>query len=126
MLRRGGRRDLLDDEDLDDVPRLDVVEALEADAALEPGLHLRHVVLEAAERGDLALEDDNVIPEEPPRVAQRFNCNARHDFVILAESAQDLRSWGQEMRELLEMCVGKAPEPAGAAETLEEAPAAQP
>ena len=49
------------------------------------------------------------IPEEPPRVAQRFNGNARHDLEILAENAQDLRLWGQEMRSLLEMCVGKAP-----------------
>jgi len=53
------------------------------------------------------------IPAEPPRVAQRFNGNARHDLEILAGNAQDLRSWGQEMRTLLEACVGKAP-PAGA------------
>jgi hypothetical protein len=54
--------------------------------------------------------DPRRIPEEPPRVAQRFNGNARHDFVILAENAQELRTWGQQMRALLEMCVGKAPE----------------
>ncbi|HEY6817066.1 MAG TPA: hypothetical protein VI168_16130 [Croceibacterium sp.] len=53
--------------------------------------------------------DPRRIPEEPPLVAQRFNGNARHDLVILAENAQDLRTWGQEMRSLLEMCVGKAP-----------------
>lgn len=50
------------------------------------------------------------IPQEPPRVAQRFNGNARHDFGILAENAQALRTWGQEMRSLLEMCVGRAPD----------------
>ena len=49
------------------------------------------------------------IPPEPPRVAQQFNGNARHDLQILAENATDLREWGQEMRTLLEMCVGKAP-----------------
>ena len=53
--------------------------------------------------------DPQTIPAEPPRVAQRFNGNARHDLVILAENAQQLREWGQEMRSLLEMCVGKAP-----------------
>ena len=54
--------------------------------------------------------DPQAIPAEPPRVAQRFNGNARHDLVILAENAQQLREWGQEMRSLLEMCVGKAPQ----------------
>ena len=53
------------------------------------------------------------IPAEPPRVSQRFNGNARHDLEILAGNAQDLRSWGQEMRTLLEACVGKPP-PSGA------------
>ena len=53
--------------------------------------------------------DSRRIPAEPPRVAQRFNGNARHDLEILAENAQDLRLWGQEMRMLLEACVGKAP-----------------
>ena len=54
--------------------------------------------------------DRNAIPAEPPRVAQRFTGNARRDLEILAESAQDLREWGQEMRALLEMCVGPAPQ----------------
>jgi hypothetical protein len=53
--------------------------------------------------------DPSRIPAEPPRVAQRFNGNARHDLEILAANAQELRLWGQEMRTLLEMCVGKAP-----------------
>ena len=55
--------------------------------------------------------DPNRIPAEPPRVAQRFNGNARHDLEILAENAQALRQWGQEMRSLLEMCVGKPSQP---------------
>jgi hypothetical protein len=55
--------------------------------------------------------DPRRIPAEPPRVAQRFNGNARHDLEVLAENAQDLRLWGQEMRMLLEACVGKAPPP---------------
>ena len=50
------------------------------------------------------------IPAEPPRVAQRFNGNARHDLQILAENAQDLRAWGQEMRSLLDACVIEAPQ----------------
>ena len=56
------------------------------------------------------------IPEEPPRVAQRFNGNARHDLEILAGNATELRTWGQEMRALLELCVGKAPEAEAEAE----------
>ncbi len=38
------------------------------------------------------------IPPEPPRVAQRFNGNAKHDFTILAANAKELREWGEEMR----------------------------
>ena len=54
--------------------------------------------------------DPAKIPPEPPLVAQRFNGNARHDLVILAESARDLREWGQQMHALLEICAEKAPE----------------
>ena len=54
--------------------------------------------------------DPSQIPAEPPRVAQRLNGDARHDLVIVAESAQALRSWGTDMRSLLEMCVGRAPD----------------
>ena len=48
------------------------------------------------------------IPAEPPRVTRQFNGNARHDLEILAGSAQALRRWGQDMRSLLEQCVGRA------------------
>jgi hypothetical protein len=54
--------------------------------------------------------DPNAIPPEPPRVARRLTGNARRDLEIVAESAQDLRAWGQEMRTLLERCVGRAPQ----------------
>jgi hypothetical protein len=53
--------------------------------------------------------DPNRIPPEPPRVASRFTGNARRDLEILAETAQALRAWGEEMRRLLEQCVGPAP-----------------
>src|SRR3712207_256853 len=44
-----GSGDPLDDERFDHVADLDVVEPVEADAAFETGLHLRHVVFEAAQ-----------------------------------------------------------------------------
>src|SRR5215471_3823564 len=52
-------------EHLDDVPNLEVIELVEADAALEPRLDLAHVVLEPPERSDLALVDDDVVAEQP-------------------------------------------------------------
>ena len=53
--------------------------------------------------------DRNRIPAEPPRVARRLTGNAKTDLEIVAESAKNLRAWGQEMRALLEQCVGRAP-----------------
>src|SRR5688572_9677331 len=54
-----GPRDLDHLEDLDLVANLDVVEALDRQAALEAGLHLAHVLLEALERIELAgVHDD--------------------------------------------------------------------
>ena len=53
--------------------------------------------------------DAQQIPAEPPRVAQRFNGNARHDLQILAQNAQDLRSWGQQMHAMLETCAAPPP-----------------
>src|SRR5439155_10113345 len=44
--------ELLDGERLDDVSHLEVVHAVEADAALEPARDLAHVLLEAPERAD--------------------------------------------------------------------------
>src|SRR6202158_6630743 len=63
-LSRGGRDALLG-EHLDEVADLDVVEPLEPDPALEAGLDLAHVILEAPERSDLALVDDDVVPQQP-------------------------------------------------------------
>jgi len=54
--------------------------------------------------------DPNAIPAEPPRVARRLTGDAQRDLAIVAASAQDLRAWGQEMRSLLERCVGRAPQ----------------
>src|SRR5919204_6573876 len=60
-----GHRHALVHEHLDDVPDLDVVEPLEADAALEPGLHLADIVLEAAQRSDPAFVDHDIVAHEP-------------------------------------------------------------
>jgi hypothetical protein len=54
--------------------------------------------------------DPGAIPAEPARVARRLTGNAQRDLAIVAASAQDLRAWGQEMRSLLEQCVGRAPQ----------------
>src|SRR4051812_44734536 len=59
-----GPRDLTLLVRLDDVARLEVLEVREADAALEAGLHLAHVVLEPLERRDRAVPDDRALPEE--------------------------------------------------------------
>ena len=57
--------DLLDLVRLDDVADLDVLVPVEADAALEALLDLGDVVLEAAQRADLALVDDAVVAQQP-------------------------------------------------------------
>jgi len=56
----------------------------------------------------VACIDPSRIPPEPPRVANRFTGNARHDLEILAPNAQALRAWGEAMRTLLEQCAGPA------------------
>lgn len=84
-----------------------VLAVLAAGCAHKPEVVTREVAVPVP----VTCVDPRRIPQEPPRVAQRFNGNARHDLEILAESAQALRLWGQEMRALLEMCVGKAPPP---------------
>src|SRR5688572_27259911 len=60
-----GDRDTLHREHLDDVADLQVVELVEADAALEPGFDFAGVVLEPPERSDLAFVNDHVVPQEP-------------------------------------------------------------
>src|SRR5262245_46971254 len=58
-------RDALHREDFDDIADLDVIELLEPDAALEPALHFADIVLEAAQRSDLALVDHDVVAQQP-------------------------------------------------------------
>ena len=70
----------------------------------EPKMQVQHVIVPAP----VKCVDPNQIPREPPRVGSQFNGDAKHDLEILASSSQALREWGQEMRTLLERCVGKA------------------
>src|SRR5882672_9100702 len=67
MTTRLRRRHLypLHREHLDGIAHLDVVVALEADAALEARLHLAHVVLEAAQRTDLPFVYHDVVTKQP-------------------------------------------------------------
>src|SRR5688500_1359185 len=57
-------RNALHREDLDRIADLDVVEVGQPDAALEARLHLAHVVLEAAQRCQLAFPDDDVVAKQ--------------------------------------------------------------
>jgi hypothetical protein len=77
-----------------------------AGCAHKPAVEVREVPVPTP----VTCVDPNAIPAEPPRVASRFTGNARRDLEILAANAQALRKWGQEMRSLLEMCVGRAPQ----------------
>lgn len=79
---------------------------LVAGCAHKPELAVREVAVPTP----VTCVDPRAIPPEPPRVARRLTGNARRDLEIVAESAQDLRAWGVEMRALLEMCVGRAPQ----------------
>src|SRR5688572_3881384 len=60
----GGLRHPLHLEHFDDVANLDVVEVLEAHAALEAGLDLGDIVLEALERGELAFPHHDVVAQQ--------------------------------------------------------------
>ena len=84
-----------------------------AGCAHQPKVEVREVPVPTP----VACVDPQTIPEEPPRVAQQLNGNARHDLVIVADSAQDLRSWGQALRALLDECVAKAPQESATAIT---------
>src|SRR3954451_19269079 len=65
--RAGGKRpfDLFHPERLDPVAHLEVVEVLDADAALEPLAHLADIVLEALEAGEGAGVHGDAIPDDP-------------------------------------------------------------
>jgi hypothetical protein len=88
------------------VKRSLLLAALLAGCAHKPPVEIREVSVPTP----VTCVDPNAIPAEPPRVARRFTGNARRDLEIVAESAQDLRAWGQELRSLLERCVGRAPQ----------------
>src|SRR4029434_4343876 len=66
-------------EDFHDVADLDVVEAFERQAALETSLDLADVVLEAAQRGEPALPDDDVVAEQAClRIARACDAAVEH------------------------------------------------
>ena len=84
----------------------------------QPEIQVREVIREVAVPTPVptpvACVDRSAIPSEPKRVSDRFNGDARHDLQILAPNAQELRSWGQALRRLLDNCLAAAPAPAGA------------
>jgi hypothetical protein len=88
------------------VKRAAFLVVLLAGCAHKPQVEIREVPVPTP----VTCVDPNAIPGEPPRVARRLTGNARRDLEIVAESAQDLRVWGQELRSLLERCVGRAPQ----------------
>src|SRR4029079_895142 len=59
-----GPRQLFHHERFDDVADLEVVHAIEADAALESGLHLAHVVLEPLERAETAFPHRDAVAQQ--------------------------------------------------------------
>ena len=77
----------------------------------EAQVQVQHVIVPAP----VKCVDPTHIPKEPPRISSQFNGDAKHDLEILAPSAQALREWGQDMRGLLERCVGKTRPSSGAA-----------
>ena len=91
-----------------------------AGCAHEPKVEIREVPVPTP----VTCVEPETIPEEPPRVAQLFNGNARHDLVIVADSAQELRAWGQELKALLDQCVAMAKQdaPEEAPQEGEDAP----
>src|ERR1041385_7099956 len=79
MESRGRYLHALHGEDFNDVAYLDVVEAFEADAAFEAGLHFADVVLEAAQRADLAFEHHDVVAQQTRcRLARARDAAVRH------------------------------------------------
>src|SRR5690606_41197811 len=70
-------RDLFDRHALDDVAHQDVVEAIEADAALHAGPHLADIVLEPSQRGDPALPDLVAVAQHA-----RLNVGAARDAAL--------------------------------------------
>ena len=77
-------------------------------AHAEPVVEVREVPVVTTVEMPVKCVNPADIPPEPGRVSQRFNGDARHDLQVLAPNAQALREWGQELRTLIENCVGKA------------------
>ena len=69
---------------------------------------IREVAVPTPVLAPVACVQSSAIPAEPKRVSDRFNGDARHDLQILAPSAQELRSWGQALRRLLDKCTSSA------------------
>lgn len=87
---------------------LPVTVLLGACAHPEPVVEVREVPVVTQVAMPVKCVNPADIPPEPGRVRQRFNGDARHDLEVLAPNAQALREWGQELRKLIENCVGKA------------------
>ena len=62
FLNEGFRRYALGNEILDDVPNLDVAVVRDRNTAFHAVPHFADIFLEAPHRGDLAPEDDHVVP----------------------------------------------------------------
>ena len=77
-------------------------------AHAEPKVEVREVPVITTVEMPVKCVNPADIPPEPGRVSQRFNGDARHDLEVLAPNAQALREWGQELRTLVEKCVGKS------------------
>src|SRR5581483_3408869 len=58
-------RDLVEGIGLDDVPGFEIVEVLDADAALVPLLGLPHIILEPTQRAQFALIHGYVVSHDP-------------------------------------------------------------
>lgn len=77
---------------------------------------IREVAVPTPVSTPIACVDASAIPAEPRRVSGRFNGEARHDLRILAPNAQELRSWGESLRRLVDKCVAAAPALASASQ----------
>src|SRR2546421_8617233 len=84
---------LLDLVRLDDVAFLEVLVAIDSDAALQPGDHFLDVVLESLESGDLAFVDELV-------VAKHLGRRSTRDLAVLHPGAgDDAKLWDLDRRQ---------------------------
>ena len=83
----------VDLEGFEVVARLDVREVLrERHAALQPRAHFRHIVLEAAQRRDLAIVDDDVVARDArlERLADRALDHEQTGGLAVLAGGEDL------------------------------------